>query len=129
MARIRTSKPEDNPRILQIWRDAVEATHQFVTSEDRRDIELEVASFIPRVTFDLAVDEADTPLAFMLIDNAHMEALFVDPACHGSGIGRRDKPAASGQDYGRPLNPEHLMTTQPLRSFALKLRALLTCRR
>ncbi len=88
MARIRISKPEDNPRILQIWRDAVEATHHFVTSEDRRDIELEVASFIPHVTFDLAVDEANSPLAFMLIDNAHMEALFVDPACHGWGIGR-----------------------------------------
>ncbi|KFJ13092.1 hypothetical protein DR66_3807 [Delftia acidovorans] len=29
----------------------------------------------------------DYPLAFMLIDNGHMGALFVDPAYRGTGIG------------------------------------------
>jgi putative acetyltransferase len=73
---------------LQIWRAAVDATHHFRKGEDRHAIELEVAAFIPHGTFDLAVDEADIPLAFMLLDAAHMEALFVDPAYSGAGIGR-----------------------------------------
>ncbi len=35
----------------------------------------------------LTVDTNDYPLAFMLHDNGHMQALFVDPACRGTGIG------------------------------------------
>ncbi|KAI3605338.1 putative N-acetyltransferase YjaB (plasmid) [Cupriavidus necator H850] len=39
----------------------------------------------------------------MLIDNGHMEALFVDPACRGTGIG------AALVRHGLTLHPE--MTT------------------
>jgi GNAT superfamily N-acetyltransferase len=51
----------------------------------------------------LAVDEADYPLAFMLIDEGHMQALFVDPDSRGTGIGQgfgaaRLEPA-SHHDY------------------------------
>ncbi|GGI19396.1 hypothetical protein GCM10008066_18870 [Oxalicibacterium faecigallinarum] len=46
-----------------------------------------VCDFLPQVPLLLAVDANDYPLAFMFIDNGHMEALFVDPACRGKGIG------------------------------------------
>ena len=64
------------------------ATHDFLTPEDRHDIETEVAAFLPAAPLDLAVDETDRAIGFMLLDDSHMEALFVDPDWHGSGIGR-----------------------------------------
>lgn len=85
--RIRLSRPDDGARAVEIWRDAVDATHDFLTPEDRCAIEELVLGFLPQAPLWLAVDGNDHPLAFMLIDNGHMEALFVDPVCRGSGIG------------------------------------------
>jgi putative acetyltransferase len=88
MIRIRKSTPKDGARVMEIWRRAVDATHDFLTAEDRRDIEAEVAAFLPGTLLDLAVDETDRPMGFMLLDGAHMEALFVDPDFRRSGVGR-----------------------------------------
>jgi len=73
---------------MEIWRRAVDATHLFLRPEDRRDIEAEVAAFLPGATLDLAVDETDRAIGFMLLGGNHMEALFVDPDLRGSGVGR-----------------------------------------
>jgi putative acetyltransferase len=73
---------------MQIWCRAVDATHDFLSPEDRRDIEVEVAAFLPNAPLDLAVDETDKVIGFMLLDGSHMEALFVDPDLRGSGVGR-----------------------------------------
>jgi putative acetyltransferase len=73
---------------MEIWRRAVDATHDFLTAGDRRDIESEVAAFLPRTTLDLAVDENDFPVGFMLLHKGHMEALFTDPDFRGRSIGR-----------------------------------------
>lgn len=88
MIRIRKSTRADGARVLDIWRRAVDATHHFLGDDDRRAIELEVAAFLPDAPLDLAVDETDRPLGFMLLDGSHMEALFIDPARHGTGVGR-----------------------------------------
>lgn len=84
---IRPSRPDDGNRVLAIWRDAVDATHTFLTPEDRSAIEALVCGFLPQAPLWLAVDADDRALAFMLIDNGHMEALFVDPAARGTGLG------------------------------------------
>lgn len=86
--RLRKSTLNDGARVLDIWRRAVDATHDFLTAKDRRDIEIEVAAFLPHATLDLIVNEDDYPLGFMLLDDNHMEALFVDPDFRGTGIGR-----------------------------------------
>jgi putative acetyltransferase len=88
MTTIRKSTLTDGARVMEIWRRAVDATHGFLSPEDRRDIEAEVAAFLPSASLDLAVDEADRAIGFMLLDGSHMEALFVDPDFHGSGVGR-----------------------------------------
>jgi len=87
MTTIRQSRPNDGTRAIEIWRRAVDATHHFLTPEDRQAIDAMVCDFLPQVPFWLAVDASDCPMAFMFIDNGHMEALFVDPAFHGMGIG------------------------------------------
>ncbi len=87
MFTIRPSRADEGDRLLAIWRAAVDATHPFLSAEDRRAIDAEVCAFLPHAPLTLAVDGADRPLAFMLIDSGHMEALFVDPVAHGRGIG------------------------------------------
>lgn len=86
--RIRRSTAGDGQRVLAIWRGAVDATHDFLSREDKEAIAAEVADFLPSAPLWLAVDADDRALGFMLLDGARMEALFIDPAQRGKGIGR-----------------------------------------
>ncbi|MBB6427738.1 acetyltransferase [Sphingopyxis sp. JAI128] len=88
MTSIRQSTPTDGERVVQIWREAVDATHDFLTAADRAAIEAEVQAFLPAAPLWLAVDAGDRPVGFMLLDGASMDALFIDPAYRGAGIGR-----------------------------------------
>ena len=103
MTIIRNSRPDEGERAVEIWRRAVDATHNFLTLEDRSAIDTMVCGFLPKVPLWLAVDSNDYPLAFMFIDNGHMEALFVDPVGRGTGIG------AALVRHGLSLHPD--MTT------------------
>lgn len=89
MPKIRPSTPADGPRVVEIWRNAVDATHAFLTSVDRAALDIEVCGFLPSAPLYLAVDNADCAVGFMLLDGSHMEALFIDPAYHGQGVGRQ----------------------------------------
>ena len=103
MIKIRLSRQDEGDRVIEIWRGAVDATHDFLTPEDRLAINEMVCGFLPQASLWLAVDEDEYPLAFMLIDGGHMEALFVDPVCRGTGIG------AALVQHGLTLHPK--MTT------------------
>ena len=87
MISIRPSRPDEGQRVLEIWRRAVDATHDFLSADDRQAIEDMVSDFLPQAPLWLAVDENDHPWALMLLDQGHMEALFVDPARRGTGLG------------------------------------------
>lgn len=87
MTTIRHSRPDEGQRAVEIWRRAVDATHDFLSPQDRIAIDELVSGFLPEALLWFAVDDYDYPLAFMLIDNEHMEALFVDPDYRGIGIG------------------------------------------
>lgn len=85
---IRAGTVADVPRALEIWRAAVDATHGFLSAEDRIEIDRMVAEqFLPNVPLWLAVDDADWPQGFLVMDGEMIDALFVDPAVHGRGIG------------------------------------------
>ncbi|HWT43181.1 MAG TPA: acetyltransferase [Sphingopyxis sp.] len=88
MIRIRPSTPADGELAVEIWCAAVDATHDFLSAEDRAAIEAEVRGFLPSAPLWLAVDGADLPVGFMLLDGTSMEALFIDPAHRGAGVGR-----------------------------------------
>jgi len=86
--KIRKGRPEDVPRAFAIWRAAVDATHGFLTPADRAEIDAMVAQdFLPHVELWLAVDTEDRPQGFLVMDGEMIDALFVDPAVHGRGIG------------------------------------------
>lgn len=74
--------------MLAIWRDAVDATHEFLMREDRVALDEMLSGFLPSAPAWLAVDGEDRPVAFMLLNDGHMDALFVDPADRGSGVGK-----------------------------------------
>lgn len=86
--KIRNSTTSDGQRVLEIWRDAVDATHDFLTQKDRMEIEEEVITFLPNAPLVLVVNEFDRALGFMMINDGHMDALFIDPVYRGRGIGR-----------------------------------------
>ncbi|MDR6626961.1 acetyltransferase [Caulobacter segnis] len=87
MIKLRPSRPDDGPRVVEIWAAAVDATHDFLSSEDCAAIGREVEDFLPSAPLMLAVDDRDRPLGFMLVNDSHMEALFIDPEHRGAGIG------------------------------------------
>lgn len=85
---IRAGTVADVPRAVEIWRAAVDATHGFLTAEDRAEIDRMVAEdFLPNAPLWLAVDGAGLAQGFLVMDGAMIDALFVDPAVHGRGIG------------------------------------------
>lgn len=88
MSSIRPARAADGARLLDIWRRAVDATHDFLNPADRAAIDAEVSAFLPQSAAWLATDTDDQPIGFMLIDSAHMEALFIDPDWRGKGVGR-----------------------------------------
>jgi len=88
---IRRAAAEDREALLGIWLRAVRATHAFLREQDIRDLlpvvrdvvlagealELWVLEFAP-----------GEPAAFMGLDGAALEALFVDPAHFRKGAGK-----------------------------------------
>lgn len=89
MTTLRPSRATDGDALVDLWRRAVDATHDFLSTEDRQAIDAEVASFLPEAPVVVAVGDQDQPQGFMLIDGSHMEALFIDPDVRGTGIGRQ----------------------------------------
>ena len=84
---IRRGTSADVPRALEIWRDAVDATHGFLTPEDRAEIDALVVDWLPTVELWLALDDAERAVGFLVMDGEAIDALFVDPAVHGQGHG------------------------------------------
>lgn len=87
MITIRQSTSSDGERVVEIWRRAVDATHDFLSAEDRAAIDREVQDFLPGMPLWLAV-EGGTVLGFMGLSGSHLDALFIDPAHRGRGVGR-----------------------------------------
>lgn len=85
---IRKAIPADLPRALAIWRAAVDATHGFLTAEDRAVIDVMVErDHLPHVDLWVATDAAGTVQGFLGMGETEIDSLFVDPAVHGRGYG------------------------------------------
>ncbi|GAB3305473.1 acetyltransferase [Epidermidibacterium keratini] len=82
-----SSGPAEYPQLVQIWRSAVDATHDFLADEHRVEIEAHLASdYFPHVQ--LHVAELDgAPIGFAGVAGESLEMLFVDAGRRGHGIG------------------------------------------
>ena len=85
--KVRKGTPADAPRALEIWRDAVDATHGFLTAADRIEIDGLDEAFVAEADLWLVDDETGRPAGFLVMDGEMIDALFVDPAAHGRGFG------------------------------------------
>jgi putative acetyltransferase len=74
--------------LLEVWRRAVDATHDFLAAGDRAAIDRIVAEeYLPTADLLIAVDTRDRPVAFLGGSGREIDSLFVDPAVHGEGVG------------------------------------------
>lgn len=89
MLKIRMSRPSEASEIIQIWKNSVDATHDFLTTHDRQEIEKDVVSFFSETPVWVATNQEDQPLGFMFLHESHLEALFVDASDRGLGVGKR----------------------------------------
>lgn len=85
--KVRRGTAADAPRALTIWREAVDATHGFLTPEDRAEIDVMVAAFVASAELWMVDDADGCPVGFLVMDGEMIDALFVDPAVHGQGFG------------------------------------------
>jgi pimeloyl-ACP methyl ester carboxylesterase/GNAT superfamily N-acetyltransferase len=85
---IRPVRPDDRGPLLSVWRNAVEATHHFLTAEDIDFFSGVVTRHLP-VARDVraAYDSQGRPVGFVVQDDGEIEMLFVEPALHGKGVG------------------------------------------
>jgi len=88
MKKIRISRPYEAIEIIKIWKSSVDATHDFLTAHDRKEIEKEVVDFFSETPVWVASNQDDQPLGFMFLHEGHVEALFVDASARGLGIGK-----------------------------------------
>lgn len=88
---IRRAKATDRAALVALWLEAVRASHNFLS-------QAEIQSLLPAVTEELHGDDlelwvlcssADQPIAFLGLDGAKLEALWVAPGCQRRGHGRQ----------------------------------------
>ncbi|MDF9877841.1 acetyltransferase [Cellulosimicrobium cellulans] len=95
---LRPARPDDTDALVDVWRRAVEATHDFLTPDDVAELETGVRDeYLAAV--DVTVAERGGRVAGFVGTVGHrVEMLFVDPDLHGQGLGRA-LLAHVGQDH------------------------------
>lgn len=77
-------------RLLAVWENSVKATHLFLSDREISQIKEYVPMALAGVEHLLVAENNDgTPTAFMGIDNAKIEMLFIAPEERGKGLGKK----------------------------------------
>ena len=83
-------RPEDFPRIVEVWELSVRATHHFLTEADIQLFKPLVRDeFIHMVELACMRDDAGNVVGFVGVADGKIEMLFIDPSWRGKGIGRK----------------------------------------
>ncbi len=90
---IRPAQTHDHAKLVQIWLEAVRASHTFLSEADILFyLPLVRDEYLGQVDLWVAVNNENTPLGFMGLSHAPLrskiEMLFIDPDFHGQGIGK-----------------------------------------
>ncbi|HYE20823.1 MAG TPA: acetyltransferase [Tepidisphaeraceae bacterium] len=86
---VRRATPVDTDTLIAIWRDAVRATHDFVTLADIERMTPDVRAALASLEVWLLEGPRGVVWGWMGLDGPKLEALFLGPAHHGHGGGRR----------------------------------------
>lgn len=79
--------PREFPRLVQVWRTSVDATHDFLKDEHRDAIEQRLASdYFPNVNLIVAEIRGEI-VGFAGTSESNLEMLFVDANFRGEGVG------------------------------------------
>jgi ribosomal protein S18 acetylase RimI-like enzyme len=86
---IRAFEPDDTARLVAIWRAASEKGHPFFTAE-QLDAQAALVGehYLPLAETHVAQRDGEI-LGFISLLDQVIGGLFVDPRCHGTGIGRQ----------------------------------------
>lgn len=83
-------RPEEHPRLVEVWEGAVRATHHFLSEADVVALRALVRDHaLAAVALVAARDGGGRVVGFAGVAGDKLEMLFVDPAAHGRGVGRR----------------------------------------
>ena len=85
---IRPARNDEFGRLLEIWRAAVEASHDFLTPSEIDWYEHIVARYLPQMRdLRVAVNTTRDVVGFVAQDDGKVHMLFVDPHAQGRGVG------------------------------------------
>lgn len=81
---------DEADRLVEVWEASVRATHHFLSESDIQFLKPLVREGVFGLKHLYCVRDMENVLVgFVGVDDEKMEALFVHPAWHGAGIGRR----------------------------------------
>ena len=77
-------------QLLEVWEDSIKATHLFLAKEEINNIKKYVPQALKEVQHLLIIEnEKNTPIAFMGIEEAKLEMLFIKNSERGKGLGKK----------------------------------------
>lgn len=80
----------DLPRVVEVWKTSVRATHHFLSEADIQFIKPLVLDELTQMERLVGVRDADgRVVGFMGLDGVDVAALFIHPTWRGQGIGRQ----------------------------------------
>jgi putative acetyltransferase len=86
---IRRAHPGDRDRLLEVWLNAVRATHHFLTESDVQSLLPIVRDHaLPNLELWVLCEPDEVPIGFIGLDGSSLEALFIDPSHVREGAGR-----------------------------------------
>ncbi len=88
---IRKAVLKESDILLEIWLQTVRATHSFISEADIQAMLPHVREYLSaeKTAFWVVCDDSSKILGFMGLSGNKIESMFLDPAYHRRGIGRK----------------------------------------
>jgi len=84
----RKATTNDYDIILNLWEKSVIATHDFLSFDDKQEIQREIPLYLPHLDVRLWYFESSL-IGFSGLNQNHLEMLFLDPNEIGKGYGKQ----------------------------------------
>ncbi len=83
-------RPDDLPRVVEVWEASVRATHHFLTEDDIQFFKKLVPDALAQLEhLDCVRDDEGQVAGFIGVEGKEVASLFIHPDWRGLGIGRR----------------------------------------